>query len=481
MYKNYLLLFVIFIVLLSSCSKLENQSEDLSLEKTEIGILSFESIEEFQNVMDNLELGIETKSTLIPHLSVNLFSKSSSVDYENDPILKYDMHDYFQTKSSTDDSSIYEAAGYENLVPDEVFASVLNARGEVKVGGNIYKISPKGTYVFNESIEDIFNDNYSIFEESKGEMIDSMTFKLTDGIIRYSTFKSDAYTFYAEGYEEDVEYNENDFETKAPVFVSSLQNLDYSRYPRYCSDAHTLVGKLLQSLFGSNKTFEYYFSNNRRFSANFYYYDYIIWSSIGTKTNMQKKPLLFWKDEQASEIYVGWSNIITKTELKGNILEYPAKIKQQMQVVTNKEKDTYNGKEIEVAYVFGLTLTEDALANIVGQGLKSVLKAIQSGTKQDVSTADKLFLVGPQSYYTFYLDDGAKAINTSLLNKTFYKSFSIGASFDLLNLPTGWLQWTKSIAKTTYDLPNTTLYSGEIRTAVRYNNTIGAVSIYKNK
>jgi len=42
--------------------------------------------------------------------------------------------------------------------------------------------------------------------------------------------------------------------------------------------------------------------------------------SIGITTKMQKKTFLSWKQTNAEEIYAGWGDIITKTELKGNIL-----------------------------------------------------------------------------------------------------------------------------------------------------------------
>lgn len=50
-----------------------------------------------------------------------------------------------------------------------------------------------------------------------------------------------------------------------------------------------------------------------------------------------------------------------------------------------------------------------------------------------------------------------------------------------MNLSSSWATWVKSIAKTTYQLPNTKLVSGDVRTAVKYDDKIGAMSIYKNR
>ncbi len=340
-----------------------------------------------------------------------------------------------------------------------------------------------------------FYESYAEFEESEGELVDTLTYLLADGVIRYATFHHDeSMTYYADDYyeEEDDEYaeeNEDDgceeepddsvqaVNTRAPIIVSSLQNVDYFKYPRYCSDAKTVVGKLFQSLFGRNKAFNYKFTSSKRMSSKFFYYDYLFWSSIGITTKMQKKTFLSWKQTNAKEIYAGWGDIITKTELKGNILEYPTKAKAM--TVKNMETNKYTGEGEEVAYVFGLTVTDQDLQKIIGNGLKSTLTLIKTKTGADVSTSRKLHLAGPTSYYTVYLAGGSRIVNNSKLNVIFYKELSTGVSFDALNLSSSWATWVKSIAKTTYELPNTRLVSGDVRTAVRYDDKIGAISIYK--
>ena len=58
--------------------------------------------------------------------------------------------------------------------------------------------------------------------------------------------------------------------------------------------------------------------------------------------------------------------------------------------------------------------------------------------------------------------------NKAKLDKVFYKEFSLGITFDALNLPKDWASWVISILKTTYELPNVELYKGEARTAVNF-------------
>lgn len=432
-----------------------------------IDMLKISSLSAFNQLMGDLSTGAIHIKDVQPQR--NLFSSLSSLDYRNDPILKYEMREAQITKSDLN-KSVYSFAGYEELIPDENLAGLLNARGEIQISDKVYKIAKSGTYCIDENKLNEFNDSFTLFEEMEGPPLDEGLYQLYDGVLRFDTFGEEDYEcFYAEDY-----YVEDDADTK---IITSLKNLDYKKYPRYCSDAKTFIGKILQSLFGRNKAFDYKFTNNRRFSSKFYYYDYIFWSSIGVSTKMQKKSFLLWKEEKAEEIFTGWGEIITETELKGNVLEYPTKLRAA--TITTTGKNNYTGKGEVVAYVFGLELTDQAIMQAIGKGLQSLLTLIKNKTGASVASADKLVVVAPSKYYTIHLPGGKSEYNTSSSNNVFYKELSLGITLDLLNLPSDWVPWVASIAKTTYSLPNTRLHSGEVRAAVRYDGKIGAMSIYK--
>lgn len=473
--KVFILLFIT--LLFFSCSKNMEVQNMVQPKIQEIDRLSFGSIEEFQNAMAMICQG-ETKSNSIIKPRVNLFTKTSLIEVENDPILSYDLKNNYATKSA-DDLSVYEAAGYDELIPDKNLAGLLNANAEIEIANTIYKISPQGTYYFDKSFEKDFNANYSTFEETEGVVIDTMTVKLMDGIYRHNTFLvKDHFIYNAVDYFEEEEDSE-EFEqaTKAPTIISPLQYLDYNKYPRYCSDAETKIGQVFQSLFGRNKSFDYNFTNKKRFSSKFYYYDYIFWSSIGICTKTQKKSFLVWKEVPAEEIYVSWDNVITRTKLKGNILEYPSKAKAI--ALKNQEYNQTLKKSEDVFYVFGFSVSQSDIDKAIGQGIKSLLTAIKSKTGTDVSAADKICVVGPTHYYVVFPSNGYNVFNKAKLDKVFYKEFSLGITFDVLNLPKDWASWVISILKTTYELPNVELYKGEARTAVNFEGQIGAMSIYK--
>ena len=130
----------------------------------EIDRLSFGSMDEFRARMYQCRTS-DTKSSIDFGPRASLMSGCSDVDYQNDPILRYDLRDYKPTKADGG-VSIYEAAGYEEYIPDRDLASLLNARGEIEIAGVVYKISKTGTYYFNKDLEGVFLDSYADFEES---------------------------------------------------------------------------------------------------------------------------------------------------------------------------------------------------------------------------------------------------------------------------------------------------------------------------
>ena len=216
--------------------------------------------------------------------------------------------------------------------------------------------------------------------------------------------------------------------------------------------------------------------------SNFYYYDYLFWESIGAKTKYQKKGFLgIWGKTPASEIYIGWGDIVLATDIKGNSLEYPEKLKST--VVQDKVYNKYTKKQENVAYVFGLYLTQEDIDKAVGFGLKSLLTTIRSKTNSDVSNFEKLCVVGPQKYYTIIPHYGRAKSDVAEINETFYYDPTIYFSNDILRRPGeqgGWIKWLAEIIKGYLDMPNTRLICGEIQTAVETpNGEIGAMSIYK--
>ncbi|SKC50839.1 hypothetical protein SAMN06298215_1365 [Bacteroidales bacterium WCE2008] len=469
-------------------------SIDDSSSKTtmEIDRLSFSSMDEFRARMYQCRTS-DTKSSIDFGPQASLMSSCSDIDYQNDPILRYDLRDYKPTKADGD-VTVYEAAGYEEYIPDENLATLLNARGEVEIGGVIYKISKTGTYYFDKKLEAVFIDSYAAFEECEGEKVDTLVYKLSDGIYRYATFELEDYQIYydSEYYdepdlEEDVEALDGRILESEPASLASTKSLppmysylaaiNWADYPRYCSDAKTWAGKIIQSLFGRNKAFDYKFTNKRKFQSKFYYYDYLFWSSIGVSTKMLKKQFLGWKQMEVSEIFNGWGNIIIEIDMKGHAPKMPEGMWPAATTIKNYNDVTK--KDEVVAVVLGLNITESQLLSGLKSGFESLASIVYRQTHSNIAAADRVFIMYPNKIFLIFPPNGEYVTKTSKNNCIFCEDYSLSFSLDLLNLPSGWIKWLKAIGFSTWNLPNVKLVSGEVRTAVNYDGRVGAMSIYK--
>ncbi len=480
--KKGILLFAVLAFFFSSCEKdalTETAGVDMPVK---VDRLSFDSKEAFWSAMH--EMSDFERSGMSSRLKSSLFSTISSLSIENDPVLSCDLREIIQTKA-TGVKTIYEVGNYEDLVPDERLAALLNARGEIEVGGTIYKIAEEGTYYFPKTKEKTFYKNYDVFKTKKGDRIDEMTERLADGIFRYDTFRTDRQetpevTLTPQPKTEGLYFGQPP--TPPAVPISPLALLDYGKYPRYCSDAQTWFGNLIQSIIGRNKTFDYKFSGDRRFTSKFYYYNYLFCESIGAVTKYQKKGFLgIWDKTPAKEIYIGWGNIVMVTDIKSpSLKDRLPKTPMGFQV---KQKNEYNNSNEDVAYVLGLYLKQEDLDKVVGYGLKTLLSTIKSKIGQDVSGNDKICVFGPDKVYTIIPAWGKACEGEPKLNEVFYFDPTVYLSTEYFSAPSGVdeiVALVFKIIKDYLDLPHTRLVSGSIQTAVETpEGEVGAMSIYK--
>ncbi|MDE6096385.1 MAG: hypothetical protein K2G52_09375 [Muribaculaceae bacterium] len=106
----------------------------------------------FSDEMD-LSEAISSSSDDSEGTSVNSLQRVQSISQANPKFVSL-MAVRPVTDVSEPQLTYYEALGYDTLVPNPKFAQLLNTKGEVEVGSDIIKITPKGTYRFNKRYED---------------------------------------------------------------------------------------------------------------------------------------------------------------------------------------------------------------------------------------------------------------------------------------------------------------------------------------
>ncbi len=352
---------LIVITLLSLCACSQESIESTIFVEPE-SIRVFKSAVDLTNAITNPKGGaIVTKGeTSIP---CNLFSRLEEVDINNDPILSYEMMAY-EYEEGDNSKTLYQILGYDELVPNENFARLMNARGEFQVGDTIYKVSPKGTYYFPSESRMIFESEYSELENSKGVLIKDKTYQLAPNIYRYDTFG------------EVIE----DTEVETKVFpIPGFENYSY----------YTYTGSV--NLVLNNQLHYKTMSSNRRVKTRVYNHDYVVYQERGAYVKVQKKATIGWKDMVASELSLGWNNIIMTKEYEMGLNQpLPGSSPRWLGVTT----EIFNDNEIEVGEISGYSIPSNSFGTIVNGNGITLFSKIYNDTGIFIMNCDAVRLYG---------------------------------------------------------------------------------------
>lgn len=200
----------------------------------------------------------------------NLFTALGECDVANDPILSYEMSRYGD-EEMTEDRLLYDVLHYDEMVPNEDFARLINVRGEFRVEETMYKISPRGTYYYPVSLREYFVEHYPEFEMSDGTLVGDNTYLISPSIFRYDTF-GDSFV------DEDWSYcgSQSLIETKADPFPS----FNWSNYPTYSGPANDYL---------HNDVFTYSLPSQRRIKTCVFHNNYVVYQERGVYVKCQKK------------------------------------------------------------------------------------------------------------------------------------------------------------------------------------------------
>ncbi|MCM1218770.1 MAG: hypothetical protein NC548_30160 [Lachnospiraceae bacterium] len=499
------ILLATFITALVACENFEDpKTIQESSQDSEISMLAFSSSDDFLSVLDEITEDDDQLATSIITRAVgadfdrkarfvNMLEPVNKLPIDRDPILQVDCKDFQKDALIVNnDLTLYEAKGYDSLVPNIKVAKLLNARAEIKIDATIFKVSPRGTYYYPESKQAYFEENYERFEKEDGTQIDSCTYQLENDILRYNTFEIAEVIDYEDAdlpdeIEGDTTIDEDEFAANLTRTSTTSISIPWSKYPTYNADAKTWVGKIWQKLFGRNKSYTYKLSKKRRLRAKFYYYNYIFYSEIGALGEMQKKNWIGWSGTKADELFVGWHNIVLYSDykVKPNASLYPKNPKPTVIGSEYKEIPGFNKKGYVVS-IFGLNLTQNQINKIISMSSVQLFNWLKSelsnGKKLSRSQFETVMFYTPTKVITIIPDNGYCGTEIKKYRKVFASDFHILVSFSPINIPstcTEWLKWAQSICENSMELARPELKYGEVRVAGRLGNTWGAIRIRK--
>lgn len=247
----------------------------------------------------------------------------------------------------------------DKLVPDPIFASILNEKGEIQVDSTIYKVTKFGTFMIPSNKLEKLNAIISLWnskssttqntvQSTKGATTTLTGFSpyedtnltlLDDGFyfIEPNIYLYDSYG-YTNGNEPNF-YDNDDYNsginsqdylanfTNEPVEYTNVwsnliggipynntlagpnEDYIYNNLDTYTLGAKTWAGKLFESIRGRDEIHTVNFSSDNRVRVNFYDANYIIYSALGVSVKLQKKNWLGWSKTNADELRIGWDVI----------------------------------------------------------------------------------------------------------------------------------------------------------------------------
>lgn len=383
--KTLLPLFTL--ILLFGCAKMEefyyDMPESQMTNSTEaVSYLVFDSNESLAEEIAKPGYKANTRN-IADGTILSLFTTLKNYDYEKDPILSYELSQIGEEELDPE-KSIYRLLGYNELVPNEDFARLINIRGEFCVGDTMYKVSPRGTYYFPMSLRDAFEKNYPNYESLEGILSSENTYEIDSLVYRYDTFQSGRI-------EEDLYlYSSSSFEKTAITRSDPFPSFNWSNYPTYSGPADDYL---------DDQIFTYSLPSNRRIKTRVYYHNYVAYKERGAYVKCQRKVTLGWRDVTSVCLLLGWRNIIMQGSHRPNEPVPPSGTYMGYET----ETVTYENATETLINIRGYVLPSNQLDNVVRGGSSTLRPIIQNAIGVDINGYRIVRLVGHDYVQIFWL------------------------------------------------------------------------------
>lgn len=203
----------------------------------------------------------------------------------------------------------------DEIIPDPVFAKIVNSNREVKVDDKIYRYVSSGVLIYGDNADmGIIND----FDLSKFEYLQDKDEVNIGNDVRFVRLRYGINTT-------------NSTDTKAPILEPGLYDdelilkggiripsVDIRKieYGKGAGDANGFQ-KTIASIFGTSVTAENLFDEKHRMKLRTFSQDYLVYTSVGMTVRMQQKKLGIWWRTKAQEFKYGWTGVECYYTYKG--------------------------------------------------------------------------------------------------------------------------------------------------------------------
>lgn len=324
-------------------------TDDSSIGNT---MLKFSSKQDLQEMIVSKEGENAITRTVSEGSQSKSFVSLMDVIKDNDPILEqFTTEERAYIKDNA--LSYYDVFEYEDLVPNEAFARLLNSKGELQVNDSIYRIAKYGTLCAHIKDTSKLDEVYSKLDENSMTFDNNILLKLSDHVTLINSFNRISFV------EESTRGETNIVSTTR----TAIESIPYDTFPHFSSESHTFVGKQLGHIFGDRSVKHHNFMDGFRVKGSLYDYDYGAYSEVGTFVAMRKKRGGFfkgingWKGTNADELSVTYRGIILEMNTK---LPDKISIPPKATLINNNIKLDMAGvgKQLFCLDICGLSITD---------------------------------------------------------------------------------------------------------------------------
>ncbi len=361
----------------------------------------------------------------------------------------------------------YEAFGYDNLVPNEQFAKLLNWKGEVLVNDSLYRITPVGTFCADNAnklasieiercYEQIVSKEHPVFK-------DEFCVKLNDNVCLYNSFP-------------EYKLNESNCITRANSEIPL-------RY--YSNESNGWVWRRLASLFGERSTKHFEYISKKRINGSLYDYNYGVYAESGAFVSASRKRGGFfrkingWKDIDAQELDIVCKNMLFERDYKvPYTLVFPKNL--QLSSNTNFIFTNLSDKPLKTIDLFGYEISAKALLGILKGSSKDIINVLNNRLNTKIANDTKAVrILTPTKCYTFLIESITRGYNCKKIRTVFNSSWQVYISNNIIANPIS----LKSVAEffnNVRSIPVKHIASGRVILMSKIDNQWGGLVIDKN-
>jgi hypothetical protein len=368
----------------------------------------------------------------------------------------------------TNHLNYYSAFGYDNLIPNENFARLLNWKGEIIVNDSLYRITPLGTFCTS----DVNNSGSQNIESCYQRLIsgDSLCFnsnsylRLNSNVILYNSFP----------------------ESKFDGQVISTRASGAIPLKHYSSTASNgWVWKEIGKLLGDRSTKHFEYISKRRVDGSLYDYDYLVYHESGAFVSASKKRGGFfrkingWKDICADELSITCKNMMFVLDYKTpSTISFP----KEFQFVNNSNLINTNmsTRPLKSVDILGYDIPAKALFSAIKGGVSFALDILKKELNHSISPDTRVVrILTPNKCYIYLLESETTDYNCNKIRKVFNSGWNFYISSDILSNPLSFKS-AKDFFDGVRSIPVEHIESGRVILLTKIDNQWGGLVMDKN-